>query len=676
MLALAASLNSQWAERAFSVDPARDAPASAWPLSFVYGGRPSAEFIHRWTTRSEVDQLGHGRVRRTLTLTDPATQLEVKAVATVYTDTPGVDWTVYLTNRGTNDTPVIEQVKALNTEVEVGGAATVTLHRLNGSPSQADDWLPFDQPVPAGQRIEFAATNGRSANVSPWFNVDWGTGGVITAIGWSGQWTAAVECKDGRVRVEAGMQNLRTVLHPGETIRSPRILQLRWQGGDPFAACNQFRQTMLAHIMPRLDGKPVVPPIVHLSDAFYERNATTESNVLSHLASLKDLGFEMFWLDAYWTGPSGFPNCMGNYGFPIERVEPRDRFPRGLKVIGEAVRQAGLGFVMWFEPERVAPGTFLAKEHPEWVLSPAGDGSGLFNLGLPAARQYMTDYLNAVIQSYRIDCLRIDYNIDPLAYWQFMDAKDPRRTGMTELRYVEGVYRMWDDLLKANPHLFIDNCASGGRRIDLETMARAIPLWRSDNTCDMEDAKPGTILAAAIKNQVMSAGLNRYVPYSTVGQMGTTPYLFRSGFNAGIAFCQDCRPTGFPREQLKEAIAEGKRLRKYYAGNFYPLSPVTTSPEDWCVLQYHRPAQRDGLVVAFRRDRSPYTVFRAALREIDPDAQYDVSFAPTYEPAAPVRLPGAQLRDLRIEIAGCPGSVVVEYRCVGSPKTPATQRKE
>ena len=54
----------------------------------------------------------------------------------------------------------------------------------------------------------------------------------------------------------------------------------------------------------------------------------------------------------------------------------------------------------------------------------------------------------------------------------------------------------------------------------------------------------------------MSAGLNRYLPFSTVGQMGATPYLFRSGFNAGIAFCEDVRPEGYPRHLLQQGIAE------------------------------------------------------------------------------------------------------------------------
>ena len=125
------------------------------------------------------------------------------------------------------------------------------------------------------------------------------------------------------------MQHLRLSLRPGESIRSPRIMQLYWSGGDQYRAYNLFRRTMLAHVVPKCDGQTVTPPIVHLSTSFYELNGTTEANVLSHLEAIKGLGFEMFWLDAYWTR-DGFPAGMGHYGFPIERVEPRDRFPRGI----------------------------------------------------------------------------------------------------------------------------------------------------------------------------------------------------------------------------------------------------------------------------------------------------------------------------------------------------------
>ena len=274
----------------------------------------------------------------------------------------------------------------------------------------------------------------------------------------------------------------------------------------------------------------------------------------------------------------------------------------------------------------------------------------------------MTDYLNAAIKAYKLSCLRIDFNIDPLPFWQFMDARDGRRAGMAEMRYIEGLYQMWDDILKSNPKLFIDNCASGGRRIDLETMSRSIPLWRSDNTCDMLDKKPATIALAAIKNQLMSAGLNRYVPFSTVGQMGADPYLFRSGFNAGIAFGEDVRPEDYPRELLKQGIAEGKRLRKYFFGDFFPLLESGHDARGWCIMQYHRAEEDDGMVMAFRRDQSPVSTSECELREIDPSADYQVLLYRTYEPEPPVRMKGADLRNLEIVINESPGSAILEYQ--------------
>ena len=230
-------------------------------------------------------------------------------------------------------------------------------------------------------------------------------------------------------------------------------------------------------------------------------------------------------------------------------------------------------FLLWFEPERVSPGTYLAKEHPEWVISPGGDGGGLFNIGMPAAREFMTRYLAEVIKRYKMDWLRIDYNIDPLGYWQFLDKKDPDRAGMAEIRYMEGLYRLWDELRATYPHLAIDDCASGGRRIDLETMSRSTPLWRSDNTCDMLDHKPETVVLAALKNQTMTTGLSRYVPFSTCGQMGTSPYLFRSGMNAGISFGEDCRPAGYPASNSSRRSRMPSGCGRISAAIFTRLAP-------------------------------------------------------------------------------------------------------
>lgn len=643
-------------------DLARSAAASAdVPFSFVYGGRSSRELLPGWERAIEDRAVDATRWERVLTFRDPETGLTVRAVCTVYLDTAGVDWTIHFANTGTADTPALEAIRTLDTRVALGLESGATLHRLKGSTGGAEDWLPFDQALPAGARVAFAPPDGKpSQAVSPFYTVSWAGGGVTTAIGWSGQWAAAVANEDGALRLEAGIQTAHLSLRPGASIRGPRVLQIYWRSdpADPSRPYNLFRRTMRAHVTPRVDGEPIVPPIVHLGSSFYEMNATTERTELDHLKAVEGLGFEYYWLDAYWT-KGGFPEGMGNYGFPLSRVEPADRFPRGIAPIGEAVRAAGMGFVLWFEPERVAANTEIAREHPEWVVSPSGNG-GMFDLGNPEAREYMTRYLIEAIRAYRVGCLRIDYNFGPLGYWRFVDAKDANRVGISEIRYVEGLYRMWDDILAACPGLFIDNCASGGMRIDLETCSRSVPLWRTDGTI-------GPLFAhdfdqAAIQNQVMTEGLGRYVPLSTSGMMGASRYWFRSGFNGGISFCEDVWQADYPRERLAAAIAEGKRLRKYYEGDLHPGSDPTMDPKAWCVLQWDRPEEGDGMVVAFRRHASPYTGFGCHLAGIDPEARYEVTTTGEDGVSRTLHMAGSGLAALTLEIPERPGSVVVEYR--------------
>jgi alpha-galactosidase len=631
------------------------------PFSFTLDGKSSLEFLSQWKKDVGIEQLDANRIRRTVTLQDPATGLEVRAVAVVYADTPGVDWTLYLTNHGAKDSPVIENLNAADVVVDAGVGTMPLLERLKGSEATADDWLPYDVSLQPGKKIEFGATGGRSSEqTSPFFNVRFGGGGVITAVGWSGDWKASTEWQqDGKLHLQAGLRTLHLRLHPGESIRSPRIMQLYWIGADQFRPYNLFRRTMFAHVLPRIDGQIAAPPIVHLSTSFYELNESTESDVLSHLNAIKGLGFETLWLDAYWT-KNGFPQGMGNYGFPIQRVEPADRFPHGLKPVGDAAHRDGLGFLVWFEPERVYKTTYLAKEHPEWVITLKTSEHGLFNLGMPEAREFMTKYLTTAIKEYGMDWLRIDYNISPATYWKQLDDKNPDRVGLAEIRYIEGLYKMWDDIRQDFPHLMIDNCASGGRRIDLETSSRSLPLWRTDGT--IEPLMQLNFNQAALQNQVMTAGLSRYVPFSTSGEMGATPYLFRSGFNAGISFGEDVRPATYPRELLAQGIEEGKRLRKYYFGNFYPLTEVTTSAEDWQVLQYHRTADQDGMIVAFRRGLSPYANYQGTLNEIVAEANYEVGFYPGYALAKVVTMKGSELQHLRLEISEAPGTLVVEYK--------------
>ena len=636
------------------------------PFSFVYGGRPSSELLKSWTKSVKDETINAGTFQRTLTLTDPVTHLEVKAIANIYTDTGGVDWTLHFTNNGSEDTPIIEKVNAVDVTVNSPMGSFPVLHRLHGSARGAEcAWQPMDDTLSAGQNVSFGAIVGRTAlGNAPFFNLQWQGGGVITSVGWAGQWTASCSKPAmNTVRINVGMQYMHLKLHPGETIHSPRIMQCYWSGDSEADSYNVFRRTMFAHIMPRIGGKVLTPPLVGLAPEI-ERFPGDKVNEYSAAAAIEDiqymkgLGYEYYWIDAFYAR-DGFPSGMGNYGIPLSIMTDPKRFPDGMEPVSEAVHKAGMKLIVWFEPERVAPGTYIAKNYSQYVISPGKDGSGLFDLGNPDARKYMTDVLSAAIEKWNISGLRIDYNLLPLPYWQLINSNDPDRVGICEIRYMEGLYQMWDDLLRRHPNMFIDNCASGGTRVDLETCSRSIPLWRTDDTI-------GPFFAhdydqTSILNQTMSAGLSRYVPFNTSGQIGSDPYDFRSGFNGCVTLVD--RPTKEKRAEMKAAFAEARRLRKYYFGDFYALTDVNMNPTTWCVMQYNRPKDGDGMIVAFRRNKSPFTGLSLfGLHGINPEALYEVTQSLGYKQSAPVKMKGSQLLDHNVEIDHCPGSVIIEYR--------------
>jgi alpha-galactosidase len=663
---------------------------SEWPFSFIYDGQNSAELIGPWQWNAHTEETAT-QFHRTITITDPQTGLEVRAEIIIYLDTPGVDWIVYFTNTGTTPSPILEAIRPVDIALKVEDKSLPVLHAMRGSGpaviNSQDDFLPVEIPLMCGTKIELAPSDGRSSDGPfPFMNLQWGDGGVITAIGWTGQWIASIDRNDkGELHLAAGMQHLHVSLQPGETIRSPRILQIWWQGADHIPSYNLFRRAMTAHIVPRVEGQPVRPSIAYLAD--YLDNAfipqSSAAGICKALEFMPEMGFESLWVDACWMRKYG----MGDYGFPIERVEARDRFPEGLGPVGAAAHAAGMKFILWFTPEDILPETYLVDEHPEWIIYPSFQdsapdanrgGYGMFDLSIPEAREFMTSYLNTVIEQYHMDCLRVDRGWfgGPLPCWRVRDGDNPARIGMTEMRGVEGLYKMWEDILAACPQVYIDNCAGGGRRIDLETCARSIPLWVTDYTTWAfmagEGRSPEAFDRVSIQNQVMLAGISRYLPSWGTGLMFGTPYHFRSTFSGGMAMCEPnptVGPDGDPTAGMREvkalytaAIAEGKRIRPYYWGDFYPLTRVTTDPADWCVVQYHLPEEDAGIILAFRRHEAPESNFAVKPYAIDVDAMYEVKLLPDFEHTNYKTVTGAELSKLNIIVEDCPGSMLIEYK--------------
>jgi alpha-galactosidase len=633
------------------------------PFSFRYGGVDSKTFICGWKYSSEKGVSGDPAVQKSIySYTDNKSGLTVKCYVTSFTDFPAVEWVVKFINRSGSNTPVIDRAVAIDYSFKYSVDGPFILHHSLGSNASRSDFQPVDEQLQIGKRISMMPSGGRSSDNSafPFFNIEApGSQGTIVAIGWTGKWHADVmQTDDKTVSLTSGLAKMNIILYPGEEIRTPSICLLFWKGEDRMEGHNKFRQFILAHHFRKIDGKFAEYP---LSGSFdygdpapcNEYNCLTADYAIALVKRYQQFKVvpEVFWLDAGWYTGCGWDKSdwwqnVGNW-----TVE-KDRFPDGLRPVADAVHSVGAKFMVWFEPERVRKGTQFDKLNAEWLLRLPDNDNALFNLGNSDARMFLTDYISDLIKKEGIDYYRQDFNFDPMPYWENNDKPD--RIGMSEIRHIEGLYAYWDSLLVRFPDLLIDNCASGGRRLDIETTTRSAPLWRTD----YQYGEPNGY-------QCHTYGLNFYLPIHGTAIYKSENYTFRSGL--GATAVMNWEVTGRNSESIpamQKSITEFKFLRPYYYGDYYPLSGTGDLTQDniWLAYQMNRPSAGDGIIVAFRRKDCPMESIIVNLRGVDSDEKYLLFNEDTQVNET---LSGEVLKNgYTLKSTGKPGSVLIRYKKV------------
>ena len=638
------------ATTAMAISPGRDELASSvkWsashfgsrkpepPFSFDYGGQRSAELLPSWQFKSRNRKLDHARTERTLTWTDPKTHLTVRCVAVEYRDFPAVEWTVYLKNGGSAPAPLLRDIQALDAAFLREGDGEFVLHGTKGDWCMPDSFQPFRQALEARASKRFAPYGGRPTNAAfPYYNLQMPGGGVFVAIGWPGQWAASFVRDDDRgLRITAGQELIQVSLKPGEEIRSPLIALLFWQGADTVRAHNLWRRWMVAHNLPRTaDGKlPPTQIVACSSHQFKEMTQANEENQKLFVDRYLEEGMKIdyWWMDAGW-----YP-CGGEWGNTGTWEPDPARFPKGLRAVSDYARARGVKTIVWFEPERAGDAnSWLARNHPEWLLSnkaatpapPQGGGFGgcsdrLLNLGNPAALAWLIKHVDRTLREQGIDFYRQDFNIDPLPFWRGADAAD--RQGMAENLYVQGYLAYWDGLRQRHPYLRIDSCASGGRRDDLETLRRAVPLIRSDHLFEPTSQQNHHFSFAS---WIPYHGAGYVTGQSAIGLHGqpdVQAYGFRANMSPSLTLCYDMRNKELNYKLARQLFAQLKQVGPNYLGDFYPLTPYSLANDVWLAWQYDRPESGEGVVQAFRRPGSAADQMSFKLGSLDANASYEV----------------------------------------------------
>lgn len=657
------------------------------PFSFVYGRQTSGAVLPSWSRKADENNLDEARVERIFTWRDPKTDVEVRLSAVDYMDFPVIEWTLYFTNHGNHDTPIIEDVQALATTVPVtdGGMPVLLYSKGCGG---ADTYALQKRPLNLLDAIVFSNPGGgKTVETIPFFDILTPPGGLIGAVGWPGKWSISItHPTDEAIVAKAGMEGTHLSLHPGEEIRTPKILLLPWEG-DCLDAHNLLRRHVLKYHTPHYDGKPVVVPVSH--GGWGGMKTSTSLHLIDQISDQK-LGYENFWMDAGWYGTDRAVDEFQVFGredwflyagnWNVNKVP----HPNGLKPISDAAHAKGMKFLLWFEPERAVVGTPLTLQHPDWFLGEVGvnfEGDvnrpfvkyRLFDFGNPTARQYMIDWLSEFITNQGIDIYRQDCNFGLGHFWAQADARD--RQGITEIRYVEGLLHFWDELRRRHPGLILDIVQRG----DLETISRAVDLTRADYPIS-PDADPTA-------GQMSTQGLAYWRPHfgTCLQTRPRDTFYFRSAASPGVVFSPfnvagtkeevgKFIPPDYPFDWLRTMVEQLKLLRPYFYGDYYPVAPcsgigncaVLGRPErsaawEWAAWQFNRPEQGDGVLQAFRRNKCPEASKTFRLRRLDSQSKYEIA---NLDVRGTTTTTGRELMEvgLTVEISDEPGAALITYK--------------
>ena len=572
------------------------------PLKFEYGSRVIHGIPDEFSPKVSHRLLTANTVLYTIDGTDE-NGLNIRAEYVEYRDFPVTEWVFYFTNKGQKD---VEIVKNIRIEGYIPCKNAIFEHG-NGDTQNPSGFSFFNDKVEDKTLtvVPYAGTSCHGA--FPYMKLHGEDREIRAAIGWTGRWIVDVMPAEDGVIFSCGQERCQIVLHPGEMIRTPRLNLMAYTNEDaPYRGINIWRHWYLKHILPRENGQPVPPKkCMHYFEAegHPEFTGASEENQLNAMAEYLRRGIkpDIWWVDAGW-----YPCNYVWYHIDNWYPDPK-RFPNGLAPIGKACKENDIQFLLWFEPERVWVESEFFREKRKWLLTRTKpDGSlyedALFDLGNKEAREWMINHVDSIIKESGVSIYRQDFNFDPHAIWWEHEAED--RIGMIENQHIQGYLAYWDELILRNPGLWIDSCAGGGRRNDLETMRRAVTLHYTDVGYGNHPVK-----------QKQYREMFEWIPYFRSHNMSWDK---EDGTYGGVQtygdeFAYHCAFTPSITSMLKyndsdELYEISKKMDPIWyeaaelelSGDYYPITECNGDAHDWYAMQFDDAVLQKGFVQVIR----------------------------------------------------------------------------
>ncbi len=385
------------------------------------------------------------------------------------------------------------------------------------------------------------------------------------ALLYSGNHSFKIESDNHELmRIQAGINSFsfKWKLEPTESFSSPEAVMV--YSADGLGEMSRTYHKIFRKNLCRGYWRDKVRPILFNSweAAFFDFD---EDKLLEFAANGKKAGLELFVLDDGWFGErNDDTTSLGDWTVNKKKI------PSGIDGLSKKIKQMGMKFGLWFEPEMISFDSELYKSHPDWLIQIPGKTPH------PARNQYVLDLsrkevcefivksVGNIIETADLDYIKWDMNRAMSDVYSKILPTD--RQGEVMHRYILGLYSVLETLTQAYPKVLFENCASGGGRYDAGMLHYMPQTWTSDNTEALDRIHiqygnsmiyPASSMGAHIGNS------RRYTPLEfrgTVAMAGVFGYEFDMNNLSDDEFKVICEQVQFYKE-IRDIVTFGKFYR-------------------------------------------------------------------------------------------------------------------
>ena len=388
----------------------------------------------------------------------------------------------------------------------------------------------------------------------------------------------------GQVRMVMGInpETFSWKLEGGECFYAPEVI-LSCSMNGMAELSHHFHYIIRNHVCRgkyKLAERPVL--INNWEATYFDFNEESIEKIARQAA---ELGIDRMVLDDGWFGKRDTDTSGLGDWFVNE-----NKLHGGLALLVDKIKQMGMKFGLWFEPEMISEDSDLYRQHPEWAIRIPGRKPMrsryqlVLDLSNADVREYLYQTISNILKDNQIDYVKWDMNRS-ICDWYTQTLPVWRQKEMPH-RYVLGLYELLERLVGEFPNVLFEGCSGGGGRFDAGMLYYCPQIWCSDNTdaherCFIQYGTSFFYPISAVGSHVSA------VPNHQTGRV--TSIQTRATVAMAGSFGYELDLNTLCSEEKKAVAAQVVRYKKYqkliYDGAYYRLSnPMETNGAIWAFV--------------------------------------------------------------------------------------------